>query len=335
MAIFKRKRKAKSLKRAKFSKPNLPAKPQRKTTGRSSIAHNKSPYRTETKLPKKRLIRTRRKYSGAIEPPARLKKTGDSKWKKIAVAILTLIIILGSAYLIFLTEYFEINEFEIYEDSTQITNNLELNALLDQELQEKNVLLFNHNKLKQQILTRFPEFDSLKVRKVPPKTIRIDLKRFPQSANIINIIRSDDGIPIQKRYVVNSQGMIIVQDEENPELPYIQIESTEAFQLGDNPITQERLDYITTTIDLFEEKIGIQVIDAIFLKKARELHLRTVNDFTVWFDINYTDQANNMIPQIDKLKKALPKLDIYNTPLQYIDLRISGTNAEKVIFKRR
>ena len=46
------------------------------------------------------------------------------------------------------------------------------------------------------------------------------------------------------------------------------------------------------------------------------------------------DLEKDLLRQIEKLKKALPKLDIYNEPLLYIDLRISGTNTEKVIFKR-
>ena len=39
--------------------------------------------------------------------------------------------------------------------------------------------------------------------------------------------------------------------------------------------------------------------------------------------------------QFDKLKKGLPRLNIYEIDLLYIDLRISGINGEKIIFKRR
>ena len=35
-----------------------------------------------------------------------------------------------------------------------------------------------------------------------------------------------------------------------------------------------------------------------------------------------------------KLKKSLVKLDIYTATLEYIDLRIAGTNGDKIIYKR-
>ena len=38
--------------------------------------------------------------------------------------------------------------------------------------------------------------------------------------------------------------------------------------------------------------------------------------------------------QLNKLKKALPRLNIYEESLDYIDLRISGIDGEKVIFKK-
>jgi len=39
--------------------------------------------------------------------------------------------------------------------------------------------------------------------------------------------------------------------------------------------------------------------------------------------------------QLKKLKKSLVKLDIFNEPLEYIDLRIAGGNGDKIIYKRR
>ena len=50
----------------------------------------------------------------------------------------------------------------------------------------------------------------------------------------------------------------------------------------------------------------------------------------MWFDIQIPFEK-----QFLKLKKAMTTLDIYKTPLFYIDVRVSGANGEKVIFKRK
>ena len=65
-------------------------------------------------------------------------------------------------------------------------------------------------------------------------------------------------------------------------------------------------------------------------KIEREFHLKTEAGFYVWLDM-----TTDVETQLKKLKRALPKLDIYKEPLQYIDLRIAGAESEKVIFKRK
>ena len=72
------------------------------------------------------------------------------------------------------------------------------------------------------------------------------------------------------------------------------------------------------------------MLNAEYYVRERELHLQTEKNFMVMLDME-----KPFMPQLDKLKKALPKLNIYNTPPEYIDLRISGTDTEKVIFKRK
>ena len=74
----------------------------------------------------------------------------------------------------------------------------------------------------------------------------------------------------------------------------------------------------------------MKVIDSEYLFIEREVHLRTEKYFEIWIDM--TKELNL---QMEKLKKVLGKIDIYSTPLEYIDLRISGTDNEKVIYKPR
>ena len=74
----------------------------------------------------------------------------------------------------------------------------------------------------------------------------------------------------------------------------------------------------------------MQLIHSIYKPVEREVHLKTEKDFAIWLDLGKTYEQ-----QLDKLKRTLERLDIYNTPLQYIDLRISSQTGEKIIFRRR
>lgn len=308
-------------------------KSRRRVSGKTSISAKASPYaaggNTVFRGKKRKKVRTGNK-SRLAQPPSRLTSNKYSKAKKILILLLLCFILGGLIYFLFFTEYFKIEDFRIYDEGTEITTNLEINEIARQHLTEQNILLYNETPLLTEILKQKPEYKSVIIRKILPKTIEIELEKYPVKANIINIIDGSDGIRIQKKYLVNTNGMIIMENEDNPDLPYITISTQQALGINSFPLNQEKLEYIVNLVNIFEEKFGLKIIEANYLKKAREVHLRTEKDFDVWFDIN-----KNMLLQIEKLKRALPKLDIYQTPLQYIDLRISGSNAEKVIYKRR
>lgn len=330
MALFGRKKK-KSL----FDKnPRHEIKSKRRVFGKTSISQTKSPYTRPAngfaaKLKIRKKVR-KTPSSRLASPPNRLTSGKPSRWKKILIILLSLFLLGSGIYFLFFTDYFQINDFQIYDEGTAITNNLPLNDLVSKALLDQNILLFNESSLSSQILKENPQFKVAQIKRHLPHSIEINLEEFPIAANIINTIDGADGLSVEKKYEVNTNGMIIVENDENSDLPYIRISSKEALSMNTYPLDQDKLDYIIKLVNLFEEKFGIKVIDAQYLKAAREVHLKTEKGFMVWFD-----QSKDMLPQIDKLKRALPKLDIYNIPLQYIDLRITSANAEKVIYKKK
>lgn len=329
--LFFGRRKAKSL----FNKPprRQEIKTRRRVFGRTSITQTATPYTTASPLTSRLKNRKKIHRSSASKmalPPNRLTHQKSSRLRKILTLVFSLLALGGLFYFTFFTDYFQITSFQIYEEGTQITSNLKLNELTTAFLDNQNILLFDEQGLSEQILKENPEYKTVKIKKVFPQSVEIDLEKFPVTANIIDIIDGADGIKIQKKYLVNSNGMIIMENEENPDLPYIRVSTKQALGLNSFPLDQEKLDYIIMLVNLFEEKFGLKIREAVYLKQAREIHLITEKDFVVWFDL-----TKDMVLQIDKLKRALPKLDIYKTPLEYIDLRITGTNAEKVLYKRR
>lgn len=262
----------------------------------------------------------RSRSSGGIR---NLKLPDAAKVKKIGILLTTLLIIGGLSYLVFFSGKLNIQEVQIYKD-----NNLDANNPLKNyfnNLQGQSIVFADLQEITTKILNDNPQIDNLVIKKRFPGTIKVEYNEFPIMANILLSAEN-----VQHKYLMNSQGQIAKKDVENPNLPYIKMGSEKALKNQDQAIDPEKLRYILDSSKAFEEKFGIKVFDTTYLKEAREVHLRTEKYFSVWLDMTQSYDK-----QFSKLKKALINLDIYNSPLEYIDLRISGSNGEKVIFKRK
>jgi hypothetical protein len=258
----------------------------------------------------------------------RKKKKQDpisKKIKKILILLMILAFTVLAIYSIFFSSFFLIQEITIEKSELENENfAIKIKNSLNKSLGE-NIVFANTSELETKILKTFPELETVQVNKDYPQTLVIVFSKYPIAANVINKSNS-----VKKSYIINSIGYTVKEDYENPALPYITIESEEPINAKTTVITPSRLNYILDTIQYFEDKFGIKVRETIYHKVAREIHLITEKDFQIWLDIQIPAED-----QLKKLKKALVKLDIYNEALSYIDLRISGSNGEKIIYKRR
>lgn len=308
-------------------------KPKKKKTSRSSnISKLRSPYRKKVDSPKRRKkkkIKSTRSSSRLV-PPARLKNSSErNKAKTLLAIVLSVGILTYSIYALFFSDFFLIENFTIEEEGTIIDDNEDMNTILRSAL-GKNLVLYSEKDIVRKMREAQPEIENIEVKKIFPDSLKIEYDKYPTVANLVNIVDI-----VQKKFLVDSQGFLVEENTEHPDLPHIYYETPEFLEvrnsfLNDPARSQERLTQITNAIKLFEEKLGMQILYAEYKNQEREVHLQTEKHFYVMLDLE-----KNLVRQIEKLKKALPKLDIYNEPLVYIDLRISGTNTEKVIFKRR
>ena len=300
---------------------------KKKKEGRTSnISKLRSPYLKKLPAPEKKVKRARK--TSLMIPPARL-KLPSNRGKKILASILSIGILGFCVYALYFSNYFLLEKFSVEEEGTIIDTNENINATLQKRLGQ-NLVTINEQQLEQEIIQSQPEIKTIQIKKIFPHSLSLSFEKYPTVANLINIVGG-----IEKKFLIDSQGLLTEENSENPNLPYVKIETKEALQvrntlLSDAKRSAERLNYILQTISLYEEKFGMKILNATFLPRERELHLYTEKYFYVIIDME-----KDMKGQIDKLKKALSKLDIYNTPLQYIDLRISGNDVEKVIFKRK
>ncbi len=303
------------LKRKKRRKTRVKASPK------SRIQEIRSPYSHRKSLLRKKLPKKSKKtnYSGELKLSYR-KKLPIKKWGLIIGGSILLIVIF---YTTVFSNFFQLEKWRIYGNDI-----VQENSKFDEFLRvykNKNLVFIDSRKIEKTIKAQYPEIKTLKIKKVFPDTLIMEYENYPEKANVFNIVGET-----QKKFIVNEIGLLVEEDFENPNLPYIKVKTDKAFELYDYAFTMETLEYILDSVYDFEEIFGMKVIDAEYWKREREVHLKTERDFTIWLDTDLTIQE-----QFAKLKQAIPKLNIYTESLDYIDLRISRVNAERVIFKRR
>lgn len=246
--------------------------------------------------------------------------TKISKWIWLSIFIG---LFLTTSYITFFTETFYIKKILIYEGETE-SSNISIRKIVE-PLRNRNLFLFNSTELKNTITKRIDNLSNLKIKRQIPNTLIIKYENFKNVANITNIIGQ---LEVKKSFIINENGLLIAEDKISTTLPTINIKTPKAYTLGDQILKIEDLKYILEAKKLFEEKFKIKVIETNYLPKAKEIRMLTEKNFYVWIDMTVSQNT-----QLNKLKNAIPKIDLYNSPLEYIDLRIQSAEGQKIIYK--
>jgi cell division septal protein FtsQ len=256
---------------------------------------------------------------------SQLHKKIPPKAKKLSIA---LGVIGAGILLIYTTLFSQYLYVETIKISTEQLGTPQLSGNIIDDLSTykgKNILFVSKDEIIEKIQKGYPEIENIKINKDLPSTIIISFSEYPLIANITNISNESN-----KKFVINSIGYVVKEDTDDPNLPYIKVKTDAPLNTESSIIEQDTLDYLLGATSYFEEKFGMQILETEYKVIPREVHLRTEKYFHLWIDIQKPYEN-----QLKKLKKALVKLDIYNSPLEYIDLRITGESGEKIIYKRR
>ncbi|MBI4994364.1 hypothetical protein HZC21_01815 [Candidatus Peregrinibacteria bacterium] len=244
--------------------------------------------------------------------------------RSLAFFILIGGILIAAFYIIFFSSFFTITKVAIEKSGSAVPETSIISFL--ERLKGKNILFIKTDSLTKEIEQTFKnEILLVKFKKSYPRTIVAEVQEYPAVINL-KIIASDK----TQKFVLNQIGYCILENTELKNLPVLIWQTDKSFSGKSIMIKQEKLALIADAFKRFTEIFGIKIIYGEWKKVQRELHLKTEKNFDVWFDL-----TSDVPAQILKLKKALPKLDIFNTPLEYIDLRIAGGDSEKVIYKRK
>ncbi|MBU1992421.1 hypothetical protein KKG51_01850, partial [Patescibacteria group bacterium] len=200
--------------------------------------------------------------------------------RKLKITVGTLIFLSTLSYLtyfVFFSSYFTFEKVEVIQEG-MVEKSTIFNPYF-MEAKGKNLVLVNIEEIRAKILEAHPEFDNLSIAKVYPGTIKIEASKYPVIANVINVVGEE-----QFKHIVNQVGLSVQQNTENPNLKYIKIASEEPLSTESPLLSEEKLMYIIGAIGYFEDKFGMKVFDAEYLKEAREVHLKTEKYFYVWLD---------------------------------------------------
>lgn len=249
--------------------------------------------------------------------------SGPSFLKRLFLILLSGALLILLCYFLFISDFFLIKKIEL-ESEGEPAFYPEIESILEGYL-NSNLILFDSDQTEELLKELHPEFSKLQIKKVFSDTLTVVFEEYPVAANLI----SKKG-GFEKKYLINQNGLITEADAEQPDLPYIIIETDRQLIQRTRVIDPSKLEFILEAITDFTNKFGMEVFDARYLEIEREVHLWTERYFFIWLDL---DQDLN--EQLSKLKRALPKLNIYEEDLEYVDLRVAGESGEKIIFKRR
>lgn len=256
-----------------------------------------------------------------------------SRFWMILRIIFIFITVIAIFYLILFTRLFEIQKIDIQGDADTLDEQAETNQYL-QEYIGDNLLFFNSFAHEDELLAKYPYLKDLRINRHFLHTISAKITTYDHIANVQ--MNFEDGS--KQFYIVNELGYIAGVGTTNENLPTIVMDVTgtdaklptdeESPKVNEELINQETLQTLLKTKTDFEGKFDMQIMEVYYMKRARELHLFTERYFYVWIDLTQSVDV-----QLAKLKKAMSQINIYEDPLDYIDLRISGQNGEKVIYK--
>ncbi|KKT20487.1 MAG: hypothetical protein UW03_C0003G0023 [Candidatus Peregrinibacteria bacterium GW2011_GWA2_43_8] len=259
---------------------------------------------TEKKILKNRL--TQRRFSKILRP---------------IVLILIGLTLYGISYIFIISDIFAIKKTDYDHDQIQVEDENPILAYM-QNFKGTNIFLLNEADEENYLKSTYPQYKKVNIKKSLPGTLILELEEY---AMVANLIYEQDGI--SRKFIINENGIAINTDTEDLSLPYVYFETDKVPTENQEVIKPEILQFILEAINDFESKFGMQILDTTYYKIAREVHLQTERYFYVWLDTELTVDE-----QLLKLKLSLPKLDIYEEDLKYIDLRISGQTGDKVVY---
>ncbi len=207
-----------------------------------------------------------------------------------------------------LSPLFRVNTFRV-ERTSPFADSLLVEEIL-QDFYGKNLLFINKNDIIAALKLKMPELQNVEMEEDWPRTLTVQVGTSKPAYNIFNIETAN--------FSVISEDGIVLSLQAIEGLPTIKIKQrVELVQLREQLLSPEQLQKIRNAEEILDGDLQLPIKSVEILFAANELHLISRNDMAIWLDLSQPiDQ------QLQKLKSAEHKIQLYRDTFDHIDLRI-------------
>ena len=265
--------------------------------------------------------------------------------------------LLGVVFFFIFSSRFSISKIEVARDDLHTDSSVILEQLSG--YRGKSILVFSKKGAENKIKEAFPEFSEVRIRKVWPDTLTVEVVTHEIVANVrayyilpeveTSGLLEEDAVtldfseeleavfdlgseeeeeegpePVEQKALLNRVGQAIFDREEDIELMTVIVEGlTQPIEDRQIIIPKKSMDFTLDSIRYLQNELSLEVAGVKFLPVAREVHLRTAVGTYMWLSTekDYRDQ-------IDSLALIYHAAELDKEDLSYIDLRI----REKIIY---
>lgn len=262
-------------------------------------------------------------------------KPRKSILKKLWFWILLMIffIVCATLYFLFFSEKFQIENILVFgnektesEDLLELVeknSNIKLANLYFWQINSKSIFLASSKKISQQILKDFPKIESVKLKKVFPKTLQLYItERIPvgiycenqEDENQHCFFVDKNGVAFENIYYghnIENEGQKMFIVRQNVEEKYV--------HLGQNIVEQNIISALLKVEGMLNENFEINLGEALVTNPLR-LNIKTNEGWQIYFNLDPEYNINSQIAKLGLLlKDEIPKEN--RAILKYIDLR--------------
>ena len=231
--------------------------------------------------------------------------------RRVITLIISLFVLAGIVYLLFLSPVFKIKEIIISGSERVSSEEIKKNLICD------NIIFTTTKSVKSQLLNRIPEIMDLKIKK---NLFKGRLEIHIQEREIVGILCAE--ATMGTCFYFDKDGIIFkaAPDTSGSLITSIKDYSERSFKLGDSILDKNFIDTILTIKENLSEKIGIKVssfdIDSYPIEKLRVV---TSESWYILFSLK-----RDIKSQLLALKVALDEKIQNRMSLEYVDLRIEN-----------
>jgi hypothetical protein len=179
-----------------------------------------------------------------------------------------------------------------------------------QDFRGKNMLFLRHSDIVAALMEVMPELRDIELTEDWPRSLLVRVGAANPMYNVFNVETAN--------FSVISEDGIVLADQSIEGLPVIKIlQREEPILIRERVLTQKQLQQIYTAEGILDADLRLPLEAVEVLSSANELHLISRGEMAIWLDLSYSVED-----QLEKLKTAEKKIQLYRDAFDHIDLRI-------------